>query len=253
MLWQMTPAPQFLDSPLSREHQLRGLHDEIRSCRQCALAGHPISGMPVASGEPAIVHRERRLMLVGQAPGRTEAGNGRPFSGPAGRRLFQWLAAAGVDEASFRAQVYMAAMTRCYPGPAPAGHGDRRPTRSELALCRGYLDRALALVQPHVIILVGGLAIHAFMGTRPLADVVGTAHDRDGMTLVPLPHPSGASTWTNRPAHAAMLARALAVLKEVWQATQRLEAPPVAVDGLGADPAEPGRLAGGEPPLLFPV
>lgn len=169
------------------------------------------------SGDPAIVTQHVRVMLVGQAPGRTEAGNGRPFSGPAGRRLFQWLASAGIDEAAFRRDVYMAAMTRCYPGPSPTGHGDRRPSREELALCRSYLDRALALVRPHMVLLVGGMAIEAFLGKAPLAQLVGSLHVRSGVAYLPLPHPSGASTWVNQSEHRALLERALSTLGEVWQ------------------------------------
>lgn len=153
-------------------------------------------------------------MLIGQAPGRREAGNGRPFSGPAGRRLFSWLAGVGIEEHAFRRQVFMAAMTRCYPGPSPTGHGDRRPSPAELALCRPFLDRQLALVQPELVLLVGGLAIEAFLGKMPLQQAVGHCHVRAGVRYLPLPHPSGASTWLNHPAHRALLQQSLALLVE---------------------------------------
>ena len=155
-------------------------------------------------------------MLVGQAPGKTEAGNGRPFSGPAGRRLFTWLASAGIEEEDFRREVYLAAMTRCFPGPAPSGHGDRRPSAAELALCRPFLDRAVALVQPRLVILVGGMAIEAFLGKLPLNEAVGCLIEKDGVVYLPLPHPSGASTWFNVPAHKVLLEDALALLGEAW-------------------------------------
>ncbi|MGH2371479.1 MAG: uracil-DNA glycosylase family protein, partial [Chloroflexota bacterium] len=128
--------------------------------------------------------------------------------------LFAWLAGAGIDEAAFRRQVYMAAMTRCYPGPSPSGHGDRRPSPAELALCRPFLDRRLAIVQPELVILVGGLAIEALLGKLPLDNAVGRIHERDGTRYLPLPHPSGASTWLNRPEHQALLRRALQLLAE---------------------------------------
>ena len=158
--------------------------------------------------------RHRRVLLVGQAPGRTEAGNGRPFSGPAGKRLFGWLASIGIDERSFRRSVAMAAMTRCYPGPSPTGHGDRRPTPSELALCREFLDRQIALTSPELVLLVGGMAIEALLGKIKLDDAVGCVHERDGIRYLPLPHPSGASTWLNAPAHQALLRRSLELLRD---------------------------------------
>ncbi len=119
----------------------------------------------------------------------------------------------------------MAAMTRCYPGPAPSGHGDRRPSREELALCRDYLDRAMVLVQPQLVLLVGSMAIEAFLGKAPLAQLVGLLHHRDGVAYLPLPHPSGASTWTNQSEHRALLERGLDVLATVWQHMHQCEQP----------------------------
>ena len=79
-------------------------------------------------------------MTVGQAPGRHEAEvTHLPFSGPAGKRLFRWLAQAGFDEAEFRATQAMVAITRCYPGPHPAGRGDRvPPAPSRRCVRRGW-------------------------------------------------------------------------------------------------------------------
>ena len=66
----------------------------------------------------------------------------KPFSGPAGKRLFRWLAQAGFDEADFRATQAMTAITKCYPGPHPAGRGDRAPSRAEQALCASWLEQS---------------------------------------------------------------------------------------------------------------
>jgi uracil-DNA glycosylase len=198
----------------ARQASLAALHAEILSCRRCALAGYRIEGMPVLGGTPAMLARARRVMLVGQAPGRLEASNGRPFSGPAGKRLFGWLAGVGIDEDSFRRQVYMAAMTRCYPGPSPSGHGDRRPSAEELAFCRHFLDRQIEIVRPELVLLVGGMAIEAFLGRVKLDDAVGRSHQRDSVRYVPLPHPSGASTWLNHPDHQALLRRALELIRD---------------------------------------
>ena len=72
---------------------LPALHAELHACRRCAEAGHFIVSPPIFAGSPAA-----RLMIVGQAPGRVEQERThRPFSGPAGKRLFRWLAEAGWD------------------------------------------------------------------------------------------------------------------------------------------------------------
>jgi uracil-DNA glycosylase len=157
------------------------------------------------------------FMTVGQAPGRHEAEvTHLPFSGPAGRRLFRWLAQAGFDEAEFRATQAMVAITRCYPGPHSAGRGDRVPSRAEQALCAPWLEAELALIRPRVLIPIGGLAIGRFLGNdTTMTDLIGERFERDGRILVPLPHPSGASQWFNAPENKVRLARALEILAEL--------------------------------------
>jgi uracil-DNA glycosylase family 4 len=186
------------------------LRAEMRACQKCLLAGYDIVPGAVFSG-PA----QAPLMLVGQAPGVTEAQVKRPFNASSGTRLFQWLAEAGLQEDRFRASYYMTAVTKCYPGKHPKGKGDRKPSRAEQALCRPFLERELALVQPRVLLAVGGLAIETLLGRKmPLAEVVGRVFEVDGRSVLPLPHPSGASLWPNRPANQARIAQALALLRE---------------------------------------
>jgi len=122
-------------------------------CRSCVQAGHAIFPRAIYSGGV-----KAKVMIIGQAPGITEREAGRPFNAGSGTRLFQWLAAAGFDEAHFRATQYMTAVTKCYPGKSKGG-GDRVPSRAEQALCRPYLDLEIDLVDPKLIIPVGRLAI----------------------------------------------------------------------------------------------
>jgi len=186
------------------------LQKEMRACRKCLEAGYEIVPGAVFSG-PA----STPLMLVGQAPGVTEAQVKRPFNASSGTRLFQWLSEAGLDEAEFRAHYYMTAVTKCYPGKHPKGKGDRKPSRAEQSLCRPFLDRELALVQPQILIAVGGLAIETLLGERLRLDqAVGRVFHVDGRLVLPLPHPSGASLWPNRPENQARIAQALALLRE---------------------------------------
>jgi uracil-DNA glycosylase len=185
--------------------KLADLHDEMRACCRCREAGYPISPGAVFSG-PATA----TVMVVGQAPGVTETEVGRPFNGPSGRRLFRWLAEAGWEEDDFRATQYVSAVTKCYPGRSPGGKGDRVPTRAEQRLCASFLERELALVRPRLILPVGGLAVRRFLGRVRLGDVVGDVYPaEEGRWIVPLPHPSGASLWLNRPENRERVARAL--------------------------------------------
>lgn len=150
---------------------LNRLHVEMRACRRCLDAGHAITPGAVFSGSA-----QARVMLIGQAPGVTEVEAKRPFNAGSGRRLFEWMGQAGWDEADFRANQYMTAVTKCYPGKGKNGKGDRVPSKAEQVFCRHFLEREIALVNPRLLILVGGLAIKLFYPAKAkLKEVVGTA------------------------------------------------------------------------------
>jgi uracil-DNA glycosylase len=200
----LPPAPASLARALD-DHCAR-----LAQCRRCATA----------PGVVPIVSRSRapRAMLVGQAPGQTEIGGGPPFAGRAGRTLFKWLASVGIDEPTARAWLYISAITRCYPGPHPSGRGDRVPTPGERARCSDWLADELRIIRPAVIIPVGRLAIDRFLGAHPLAELIGREHEvvhEGGRSIaIPLPHPSGASSWIHAPGNRALLDRALERLGE---------------------------------------
>ena len=180
----------------------------LAGCRRCPLGPGVV---PVISDALA-----PRVLLVGQAPGQSEVASRRAFIGRAGRTLFRWLAVSGLDEADARGAIHFAAMTRCYPGPHPGGRGDRVPSPTERARCAPWLDAELALLRPMLVIPVGRLAIDRFLGRGSLSALVGRRHPLDlpggPAVAVPLPHPSGASSWLNPPAHRALLDAALQVL-----------------------------------------
>ena len=175
------------------------------TCRRCLEAGHTITPGAVFSGTLSA-----RIMLVGQAPGESEVKAQRPFNGSAGRRLFEWLSDAGWTEPAFRQSQYITAITKCYPGKAPGGRGDRAPSRAEQRLCAPYLERELALIAPEIVIPVGAIAVRRFLGPVKLGSVVGRIDCRDGRWVIPLPHPSGANLWLNQPEHQELVRQALA-------------------------------------------
>lgn len=153
-------------------------------------------------------------MLVGQAPGIEEAPQGEPFSGAAGKRLFRWLERAGWTENDFRARCYITSVTKCFPGKASSGGGDRVPSAAERKLCVPWLQSEIAMVDPLVIVPVGGLAIQQFREEKvKLSDVIGTSWMWENRTIIPLPHPSGASRWHNDPHNIGLIHEALFHLK----------------------------------------
>lgn len=186
----------------------------LRGCRRCAgMLGPVVVCGPVLS----------RVLLVGQAPGDREPALGRPFAWTAGKQLFKWFAPLGLDEAEFRARVYMAAVCRCFPGKNLKG-GDRVPSPQEVSNCRPWLDREIALLQPELLVPVGRLAIEQFLPPRPLVEHIGTRHTIERaerrFDLIPLPHPSGASTWPRSEPGKTLTASALRLIGEhpAWRA-----------------------------------
>jgi uracil-DNA glycosylase len=178
----------------------------LAACRRCTFDDPAI--LPVISSA-----REPLAMLVGQAPGKTEVVDRRPFAGRAGRTLFRWFASIGIDEPVARRRIYIAAMTRCFPGSSPSGRGDRVPSPSQVSNCSAWLDAEIEMIRPAVIIPVGRLAIERFLGTGLLSELIGRAHrlpDLPGAPVaIPLPHPSGASSWIHSPGHMALVGRSL--------------------------------------------
>jgi len=171
--------------------QLSEMHSRLHKCRLCLDAGYDIFPRAIFSGGIGA-----RIMSIGQAPGITEKEAGRPFNAGSGKRLFQWLAQAGIEEQWYRSTQYMTSVTKCYPGRAKSGSGDRVPSRAEQALCRPYLEAEIKLVNPQLIILIGRLAIGLFFPPDlSLEQIIGTQKQVDGRWIVPLPHPSGASRW----------------------------------------------------------
>lgn len=184
------------------------LQAHCRALADCRMCGHANDVVPIVSHAVT-----PNAMLIGQAPGKVEAAGGQPFAGRAGRTLFRWLERAGVDEETARRRVYIAAITRCYPGPSPSGRGDRVPSPTEQEACAVWLDAELRIIRPKLLIPVGRLAITRFLPNAPLDQLIGRAHDVTHVggrsVAIPLPHPSGASSWIHQGDHPGLLERAL--------------------------------------------
>ena len=129
---------------------LVSLQRDNRVCRACIEAGYPLESWPVIEGRPG-----QRAYILGQAPGIVEGEERRPWRGRAGVTLRRWLA---MGENEFYDTFYCASVTRCYPGRAPGGRGDRTPTGREQTLCAFWRDWELRLLRPDLIVPVGTFA-----------------------------------------------------------------------------------------------
>lgn len=209
---QLSPHPEEVGWAALDRHL-----EEVRACRRCPRVEPP----PVAARPQAWP----RIVLVGQAPGPREVVEQRPFAWTAGTRLFSWFERLGVSEDEFRRRVFLCAVIRCFPGRAPQG-GDRVPAPAEIAACARHLEDELRLLRPGLVLAVGQLAIARFLPEpAPLAERVGRFLPvRQGdvaFDVLPLPHPSGRSTWLTNRENQALLDRAIADLgrRPEWRAT----------------------------------
>ncbi|MDA1355610.1 MAG: uracil-DNA glycosylase [Proteobacteria bacterium] len=141
------------------------------------------------------------LMVIGEAPGAEEDRQGVPFVGPAGQLLDRMLAAIGLD----RSTVYI---SNILPWRPP---GNRSPTAEEIALCQPFIERQIALVQPQILVLVGGISAKALLDKREgITRLRGTWREITpaGMTQ-PIP--------TMATFHPAYVLRQPSAKREVWR------------------------------------
>ena len=185
---------------------LRALQDAMPACDGDA---------PVLSGDGS-----ERAMLIGQAPGWREIETGVPFAWDAGKRLVGWLELAGVSAADFRERWYVTSVGKCYPGREPGASVDKPPSRAEIERWSPFLLEEVRLLEPGLVVLVGALAHRfAFGASARLDDLVGRELAwvaAPGASVLCLPHPSGASTWLNDPAHCDLWRRGIELLAERW-------------------------------------
>ena len=192
-----------MPSPNAPQDVLKRHVAALRRCRLC-----PLMIPPVVTGDPVL----SRVMLIGQAPGPKEGSFGKPFAWTAGKTLFKWFDTLGMSEDVFRERVYMAAVCRCFPGKNPKG-GDRVPNDLEISNCSRWMQAELDLLKPELVIPVGKLAITQFMPISKLDEVIGLTHRLSkGATMIPLPHPSGASTWHRMEPGKTLLEKALKLI-----------------------------------------
>jgi len=192
---------------------------QLQACTKCSQMIQPvITGTAVNAS----------IMLIGQAPGIHEGKIKKPFGWTAGKTLFKWFESIGVDEESIRSQVYMSAVCRCFPGKNKKGSGDRVPNNIEIANCKVWLEKEYKLLQPKLIIPIGKLAISQYLQAKKLDEVVGKQFVIDTPHLqvdcIPLPHPSGLSTWFHTQPGKTLLQDALGLI-EIHKSWQALKSP----------------------------
>ena len=204
--------------PTDAEDAMARLQGHVFGCARCVVGSFLEVAHPVARGKGSV---RAAMLIVGQAPGAAGHTHGKPFSGVAGKALSAWFQIAGLPSWAHHDPelAFITAVTRCFPGKAPGGKGDRVPSGPEIILCRPYLEAEFELVRPRVVVALGRLAATRLVGPAPLGELIGQVREieRDGRTLpvITLPHPSGVSRWLNLPANRERHLVALRLLGEL--------------------------------------
>jgi len=158
------------------EDSLEKIALEVEDCPLCKLAK---TRKNAVHGEGQL---KAKIMLIGEAPGRNEDEMGRPFVGTAGRILDQALKKAGIE----RSQVFITNVVKCRPP------GNRVPEEDEVAACRPYLDRQIALIRPKVICVLGRTAYSSLLGGGSITANRGKIVERSGQKYFLTVHPAAA-------------------------------------------------------------
>ena len=131
-------------------------------------------------------HPQARVMIVGEAPGRDEDREGRPFVGRAGQLLDRMYAAIGLSRTAPAPEdaIYI---TNVLPWRPPQ---NRTPEAAEIAMCLPFLERHVALADPDILVLMGNTPCQAILGRTGITRMRGTWTEALGKPVIPMFHPA---------------------------------------------------------------
>lgn len=160
---------------VTRESSVLSLEEIILNCQKCPLAQTRIHVVP---GEGNL---NAELMFIGEAPGRDEDMQGRPFVGRAGQLLTKIIHAMKFQ----RDEVYITNIVKCRPP------SNRNPQGTEIASCKDYLLAQIELINPKVIVTLGKVAADLFIrSSLGMTALRGDFHNFDNIKVMPTFHPS---------------------------------------------------------------
>lgn len=162
---------------LGKENEeLIRLHKRILRCRKCELFKDRTNAVP-GEGNP-----HTGILIIGEAPGKSEDIQGRPFVGRAGKVLTEILTEAGIE----REDVFITNIIKCRPP------GNRVPKQKEVEACRDFLHRQVELIEPALLVALGQSAFRTLTGIKgKMEDHHGKIYDYAGCRTLVTYHPAG--------------------------------------------------------------
>ena len=161
---------------MTPDKELIQLHNTIRKCTLCELHKTRTKAVP-GEGSP-----NAKLFFVRDAPGAREDETGRPFVGRSGKLLTTMIEEIGLS----REDVFISSIIKCRPP------NNRVPYQSEREMCRPYIEKQIELINPRVIVLLGGTAIASMVGPWKVTESHGTYFEAQGRTYFMTFHPAAA-------------------------------------------------------------
>lgn len=179
----LLPPQPVVRTPAGAE-KVRAMAELRERALQCVKCAHLASTRQnVVFGVGSI---DAELMFVGEAPGADEDAQGEPFVGAAGQLLTKMINATGLS----REKVYIANILKCRPDMPAGSSGNRKPTPEEMQTCIPYLHAQIDLIQPKVLVALGGTAMEGLLGKSGITKLRGQWHAYRGIPLMPTYHPS---------------------------------------------------------------
>lgn len=166
-----------------KKEALRDLYQRVQGCR-CDCPGTR-AGAGVSwdrDGNPGA-----GVVILGEAPGREELKQGRPFAGQAGQKLDIYLGLAGLT----RADIFIINTVKCRP-TRNDGRANRTPGRCEIKSCAHWLEEELQILAPRVILTLGDVALKNFDRTLTIGGCHGQPMSLGPYRVFPLYHPAAA-------------------------------------------------------------
>lgn len=158
-----------------KKDRLKTIEDEVNTCRLCPISAS-INNHVFGTGNP-----DAKLMFIGEAPGRDEDLQGKPFVGLAGQLLTKIIESIGMK----REEVYIANILKCRPT------NNRNPEPDEINNCKNYLREQIKIIQPEIICALGKFAAQTLLKTEtPISSLRGNFYPFGNMKLIPTFHPA---------------------------------------------------------------
>ena len=155
---------------------LEKIASEVIGCPLCKLSRSRRNAVP---GDGQL---SSKIMFIGEAPGKNEDEQGKPFVGAAGMILNQALEKAVIK----RAEVFITNVVKCRPP------NNRLPENDERSICRQYLDRQISLIAPKIICILGSTAYSSILGGKSIIKNRGKIMERNGQKYFLTIHPAAA-------------------------------------------------------------